>query len=171
MICKKCGGKTKERIRRKITKKHLKKKYIFIRWRLCVSCGQLYFNKDDKIFIDLDNYLNKDLVQTKSDNLEKLKTMPYQSYLKSGWWKQRRKAFYMNNEKKCFCCGEKSELLHHITYERKGEEKDKDLKPMCSNCHKEIHKLIISGKAKLEKAHHVYKKMIKKEYEQKKTTT
>lgn len=81
----------------------------------------------------------------------------YRRYLKSEWWKERKAKYWSKHTRKCYCCGQYATSLHHNNYSRLNEEKDKDLVPVCDNCHKEIHKLINRGEAKLKNAHKILK--------------
>lgn len=89
-----------------------------------------------------------------------LKSIPYNEYLQTAWWKQRRQLYISQHEsvfgKACSACGiEDGQIaiangnesdgiwiryhLHHLTYERIGEEQDEDLMLVCSPCHNAIH--------------------------------
>jgi hypothetical protein len=68
-------------------------------------------------------------------------------YLASPAWKAKREAKYRETTKRkktnyrCHCCNRRASLaLHHLTYERLGEELMKDLVWVCSRCHGLIHK-------------------------------
>ena len=80
----------------------------------------------------------------------------YEAYLKnSAHWH----VFRMTHiAKACWTCGEWRPyrlVLHHIAYERLGEERDDDVVTLCEWCHERCHQLIRSGKAKLFDAHHI----------------
>jgi len=79
----------------------------------------------------------------------------YNDYLlNSPWWHAYRIKQIRN---KCFACpnSNKPELmhLHHVTYDRLGEELPKDTVTLCDFCHRRLHKLIADDKATLEEAH------------------
>ena len=66
--------------------------------------------------------------------------MSYQDYLSSPKWNRRKHAFYRTNEKSCAACASKTRLLiHHLSYERLGHERDDDLVILCWDCHDELH--------------------------------
>lgn len=65
----------------------------------------------------------------------------YYEYINSDKWRERRKLYYKDNQRKCICCDATVNLdLHHITYFSLGNELDTDLAPMCKKCHKEFHR-------------------------------
>mgnify|MGYP003418506387 CR=1 FL=1 len=67
----------------------------------------------------------------------------YDVYIRSDEWKEFRKGYFQRHEKKCRVCGSAHNIqLHHITYERLGNEADDDLAPLCEGCHDEVHGLI-----------------------------
>ena len=71
------------------------------------------------------------------------KYMPYDEYLLTDHWKELRKRIHAKYNNKCAICGSSDNLeVHHITYERKGEELDEDLALLCKKCHMTQHKLI-----------------------------
>jgi len=66
----------------------------------------------------------------------------YIVYIKSEFWKKRRKRYFKKYEKKCLTCGTKKGVgLHHAVYRHTefGNERDTDLFPLCSVCHREFH--------------------------------
>lgn len=77
----------------------------------------------------------------------------YREYLRSDHWKIRKKRYWKKHKRICFCCGKFAILLHHITYSRLGGELNKDLVPLCKNCHERIHKDILKKNPKLKTAH------------------
>ena len=84
-------------------------------------------------------------------------------YLSSNHWNKRRKRYWASHpDSVCFCCGEKPELLHHITYDFLFREKDKHLVPLCEACHTEVHDLIYTDNTKTinySNAHIYYKRL------------
>lgn len=73
----------------------------------------------------------------------------YKLYLKTDWWKERRKKYWKYHPKKCYCCGGVATDIHHNNYSHLFEERDKDFVPLCNNCHREVHALQkITGKLK-----------------------
>lgn len=79
----------------------------------------------------------------------------YSEYLKSEHWRQRRKKFSAGHPIRCFVCGTRKRPieLHHLSYDRLGDELDSDLVWLCQRHHSEAHKLVMSGKESLHTAH------------------
>jgi hypothetical protein len=74
--------------------------------------------------------------------LDALGYSSYDEYLRSAHWKRLREAHRRwSGEPTCFC-GETDGLqLHHLTYERLGEERMADLRWLCKSCHNMVHHL------------------------------
>lgn len=69
-----------------------------------------------------------------------LATMPYQDYLESDEWKQRREWVLEDAGHRCQVCNAPNDLhVHHRTYERRGCEKPGDLTVLCAECHRLFH--------------------------------
>lgn len=67
---------------------------------------------------------------------------PYYDYIESKEWQYKRTRILQQRGKQCEVCGIKHKLqVHHLTYERLGNEKDEDLKVLCWACHEREHKL------------------------------
>ena len=82
----------------------------------------------------------------------------YSEYLKGEHWT----IFSGGMRKKfCFCCEDKENRLqvHHITYERLGQELPNDVITVCDSCHVCIHELT-KNKTPLDKAHIIQKAMM-----------
>jgi len=63
----------------------------------------------------------------------------YEEYVNSWLWKDKND-FLIELKEKCEKCGSKKNLVvHHLNYERVGNEGMRDLMVVCSKCHKEIH--------------------------------
>jgi 5-methylcytosine-specific restriction endonuclease McrA len=62
----------------------------------------------------------------------------YEKHIKSQKWRNIRDSMFKLRGKKCESCGESSYALevHHLTYERMGNESPKDLMVLCKECHK-----------------------------------
>lgn len=66
--------------------------------------------------------------------------MDYQAYLRSDWWKRRRKRALVMAEFKCQVCNSPHQLeVHHRTYTNLGKEEDPDLTVLCGECHSLFH--------------------------------
>lgn len=68
-------------------------------------------------------------------------TAEYEEYIRSPEWEQRKVRYYSSHEKRCAACGSTERIhLHHHTYERLRHELDSDLIPLCSTCHRLVHR-------------------------------
>lgn len=65
----------------------------------------------------------------------------HQKYYRSSWWMRRRRAAIQDAGFKCHKCDINTYELqvHHLTYERIGEELPEDLQVLCSICHSKFH--------------------------------
>lgn len=64
----------------------------------------------------------------------------YQRYLRSPEWRKRRRAALERDRHACQWCGCRYRLqVHHLTYERFGNERLEDLVTLCDDCHKGVH--------------------------------
>lgn len=76
--------------------------------------------------------------------LKELKIRNLEDYYKTNHWQSLRAKYRGSN---CYCCGCKFSLqLHHLSYRRLGKEQDRDIRVVCSGCHKGIHKYYESFK-------------------------
>lgn len=65
---------------------------------------------------------------------------PYQLYLRSPEWRERRKRAIERADGACQLCASKERLnVHHRTYARLGNEGDSDLTVLCRRCHARFH--------------------------------
>jgi len=71
------------------------------------------------------------------------KNVPYDDYLNSPDWKRRRGIILRRAGYKCELCGASGVPLdiHHLTYERRGNEKYTDLIAICRKCHEAKHNI------------------------------
>jgi hypothetical protein len=66
----------------------------------------------------------------------------YECYLKSNWWKERRRLALLRCDRRCSVCGARKSLqVHHLNYLHLGDEQDEDLEVLCRDCHREKHDL------------------------------
>lgn len=81
------------------------------------------------------------LHQAYHDRLRELATMPYYDYLQTPEWAERRKRAMKRAGYRCQVCNAYGVQLntHHRTYERRGNEWDKDLITLCRTCHEIFH--------------------------------
>lgn len=68
----------------------------------------------------------------------------YELYINSEAWRIKRQGVLINpyygRPHRCFVCSSPVSLhVHHLTYERLGNENDDDLIILCSICHQEVH--------------------------------
>lgn len=70
----------------------------------------------------------------------------YLAYLKSPRWQQMRRTLARSASAQCFCCERIPRSgwsldLHHLTYERLGNELPTDVVPLCRSCHDIVHEM------------------------------
>ena len=65
----------------------------------------------------------------------------YDKYLLSDEWQARRRRILDRDNHRCqqSGCGQQADHVHHLTYERVGEEWDSDLTSICLPCHRRLH--------------------------------
>ncbi len=69
----------------------------------------------------------------------------YRDYINSRRWKNKRKAKIKESGHFCNKCGSVRFLqVHHLTYERLGNELLEDLEILCDNCHRLEHGLPVT---------------------------
>lgn len=76
------------------------------------------------------------------EEIRRLRALPYHDgYLVSVWWRRRRYARLLKAGGKCERCGgvTSRENVHHVYYDRLGEERDSDLEVVCRTCHGKLH--------------------------------
>jgi|SRR5580704_15102229 5-methylcytosine-specific restriction endonuclease McrA len=77
--------------------------------------------------------------------------VPYAKYLKSNWWKTKRKQVLKAVGRKCQRCGATRGLqVHHLHYNTLWREKNTDLEVLCAACHRHEHQTIIDQNAHLD---------------------
>lgn len=85
----------------------------------------------------------------------------YNTYIISPQWELRKRQYYFKHKKECFICESIYQItLHHAVYADWGKENDRNLIPLCWDCHKEVHNLLLNDKTiKLGNAHKIYKEL------------
>lgn len=74
------------------------------------------------------------------DQIADMSHLPYDEYLKSDAWNERRGLLLERFSHKCQVCGSSTRLhIHHRTYERLGNERMEDLTVLCEACHQAFH--------------------------------
>ena len=63
----------------------------------------------------------------------------YNDYLKSAKWRTMRSLVMERDNGTCRRCSSQAEHVHHLNYDRVGDESMSDLVAVCSGCHKWIH--------------------------------
>lgn len=72
--------------------------------------------------------------------LQELRTMPYQAYLQTPEWQEKRDQALERSGHRCQLCNSDDSLnVHHRTYERRGNEELSDLTVLCRQCHNLFH--------------------------------
>ena len=65
----------------------------------------------------------------------------YNEYLKSDKWQRKRRRVLLRDNEKCQACQDrKATEVHHLTYDRVGDEPLFDLVSICKTCHDFIHR-------------------------------
>lgn len=65
-----------------------------------------------------------------------LRSLPYEKYLLTSWWRVRRNRALKDGGYKCVACGCRRDLqVHHLSYDRLGDEQPEDLEIRCRGCH------------------------------------
>ena len=64
---------------------------------------------------------------------------------------------------KCQKCKEQGTQIHHLTYERVGNEKLTDLVLLCDKCHMDVHTILYDGS--FNNIHTTYEDMVSEEIE------
>ena len=79
--------------------------------------------------------------KTADARLSALRAMPYEKYLLTPEWKERRKSAIDWARNACQLCNSKTKPLHvhHRTYDRLGAELPADLVVLCADCHAKFH--------------------------------
>ena len=76
---------------------------------------------------DIDRWTDAILERMRrADRLDELRAMPYRKYLRTPEWQERRSRALSRAHGRCQTCnGDKHLEVHHRTYERLGEERDR----------------------------------------------
>ncbi len=79
-------------------------------------------------------------MQSSQKRLEELCAMPYQEYLQTPEWRQKREQVLERDNYCCRVCNSDERLhVHHRTYARRGNEDLEDLTTLCEECHERFH--------------------------------
>lgn len=78
--------------------------------------------------------------QRKSPKNKRKRKSKYDTYINSPLWTERKNKYYQIHRRQCAACGSFNHIhLHHMVYEKYGEEPDEHLIPLCDNHHKDYH--------------------------------
>lgn len=82
-----------------------------------------------------------------SERLSKLGFDSYKSYLESDHWKEFRSRYLSSGmPRACRVCNSRRIELHHINYDRIGNEEFSDIMPLCAGHHEQVHAKLKSAK-------------------------
>ena len=106
--------------------------------RICRNCRhRIKREKEEK------NWKNsqREQIVKENDEVVFLKTLPYQEYLKTTHWNNKRIETLKRAGYKCQLCGVRNTPLeaHHNTYKNLGNELPEDLISLCNSCHGKFH--------------------------------
>lgn len=77
---------------------------------------------------------------TKEQSVGQIVDFRYRNYISSDAWKQKRLERLEHDGRECSECGNTKHLqVHHLTYERLGNELLRDLLTLCDTCHSRLH--------------------------------
>ena len=72
-----------------------------------------------------------------------LRSMPYNEYLKTREWAEKREQALERDGHRCRLCNTYDNLqVHHRTYQRRGNEDLDDLTTLCKSCHEHFHQKV-----------------------------
>ena len=76
-----------------------------------------------------------------TDEVARLRSLPYEEYLKTEHWLKTAYLARQRDGNECrYCASRKPPLqVHHLTYERLGEERLSDVITLCRRCHEMQH--------------------------------
>ena len=78
-----------------------------------------------------------------AERLAWLRLIPYSEYLETPEWKRTRERILVRDGRSCRrCMSRKNVQVHHLTYERRGRERDEDLITLCRRCHELAHEIV-----------------------------
>ena len=65
----------------------------------------------------------------------------YEMYIHSSAWKMRAETRLAIDGHSCQVCGRAAEEVHHLTYDRFGQEEMEDLVSLCKKCHRKAEEI------------------------------
>ena len=88
---------------------------------------------------NLDKKIGK-IHKKKPKTLHQKRQQEYRQYLKTPHWKETRAEALRLGHYRCKDCGATTHLqVHHLTYARRGHERQSDLVVLCNKCHEKRH--------------------------------
>jgi hypothetical protein len=95
--------------------------------------------------------------------IQELCSMPYEEYLKTPEWREKREQALERDGHCCRVCNSGKNLdVHHRTYVRRGNESPNDLTTLCRSCHEYFHKRISQTEI-MERTYQAPQKPVSKE--------
>jgi hypothetical protein len=90
--------------------------------------------------------------RTLEDAAQALGYPSYRDYLASGHWADfQARVYAAYGSVTCVACDFPRPSLHHVTYERLGRESLSDVIPLCSRCHRAVHRYHYTHNVSLER--------------------
>ena len=81
--------------------------------------------------------------EKKSQFQQRLEALGFQQYSNSALWFDKKAEYAASDlPKECQHCGDSKYLLHHLTYERLGQESLSDFMALCNRCHHRLHAIM-----------------------------
>mgnify|MGYP001558105969 CR=1 FL=1 len=74
------------------------------------------------------------------------KWIPYVEYLKTSWWRSKRRQKMELTHWTCERCGKRATQVHHKHYRTLWQEKNADLVSICQACHEHEHEEAIQAR-------------------------
>lgn len=143
-------------------KEKLNKPYYYTAYLLCPYCRAMYMQDEFKV-------INQERIAKKIRARDRLRYSQiqgpitkekYRLYRESPIWQNRKKTFWETHKKVCYCCEGVATEIHHNKYENIGREKNRDLVPLCRDCHQAVTDMVIRKEAKLINAHVIYRQLL-----------
>lgn len=90
--------------------------------------------------MDVTRRIRTALTRVSPTRLQELRQTPYVDYLQTPEWRRRRDERIRAVGRQCQRCAARRDLqVHHLSYERLGDEWDTDLEVLCRSCHENHH--------------------------------
>lgn len=110
---------------------------------ICHGCDFSERNKESRLYYEIKAKSQEEIDaenKRRARRWNELSTMPYNEYLLTPEWQEKRAYMLKRARYRCQLCNESKPLnVHHRTYERRGHEDYADLIVLCGDCHKLYH--------------------------------